>query len=640
MSDPSSASGAAAAPAASRRAPLPRLLVHAGVLAAYAALTVVFTWPLAAQFTTALPAGGDAWQHLWNLWWVKTALVDLHTNPFHTTFLYYPDGVNLYFHTLVPLIGVLSIPFQLLGWSLLAVYNLMVVFSFVAAGYGTYLLVEYLTGRRSGAFVAGLIFAFSPYHFAHLLGQLNLTSLQWIPFYILALFRMWRADDGRRTTDDRRSTRDLGSAIRDQDPSGRRPWAVVRRLPSLGWAVAAGVLWAANAYTEWIYAMFLGLFTVWFLVWQVGIARQGPGWRAGALRLAVLAAVAGLLVAPMLVPMLREAGNAQYMEAPAADTTLYSVDVVDAFVPSPFQPWWGALGRQVAAHFPMRNPAERIVFVGYSVLLLAAVGMWIHRRRRAVQFWGWTALGAWVLSLGPVLQVWGHDTFTPFAVKVPLPYLLLYYLPFFRIFRTPGRLAVLVMLALAVLAGYALPALGALRRRPLPRLPRRVWAWGLAAAAAGLVAVEFLAIPYPMVPPGYNVPFYQTLAQDPATYGLLELPLRPMSDYEAYQTVHHKPIVDGYLSRQPPDPFVDNTPVLRYLLAATPVDDPVAAVAASTGLTDLRRAGVRYAIVHWWAFTAADANAMRAKLARVFSGVPVQAIPDHQMEVYDLGGGR
>jgi hypothetical protein len=91
----------------------------------------------------------------------------------------------------VPLIGAISIPFQLLGFNLLAVYNLMVVLSFVAAGLGTYWLVHYLTGSRPGAFVAGLIFTFAPYHFAHLLGQLNLTSLQWIPFYILALFKLW-----------------------------------------------------------------------------------------------------------------------------------------------------------------------------------------------------------------------------------------------------------------------------------------------------------------------------------------------------------------------------------------------------------------------------------------------------------------
>jgi hypothetical protein len=590
------------------------------------------TWPLAAQFTTAIPAGGDAWQHLWNLWWMKQALVDLHTNPFHTDLLYYPYGVNLYFHTLVPLIGAISVPFQLLGFNLLAAYNLMVVLSFVAAGLGTYLLVHYLTGSRPGAFVAGLIFTFAPYHFAHLLGQLNLTSLQWIPFYILALFKMW---DPPRLRSAECGVRIGAGSPHPPTPNLQAPTPnphSALRTPQLWWAAGAGVWLAANAYTEWIYAMFLGLFTAWFLVWKIGVERQGPGWRAGVARLAVLGAVAGVLVAPMLIPMVQEARTATYMQSPAVDTLFYSSDVVDAFVPSPFHPLWGQIGAAVAAHFPSRHPAERVVFAGYTALLLGGLAVVAFRRRKAVLFWGVTALGAWVLSLGPVLQVWGRSTFTAFGISIPLPYLALYYVPLLNIFRAPSRFIVLVMLALAVLAGFVLAGVGRVRWRGVAR-PARVW--GISAIVGALVLLEFLAIPS-MVPPGYDVPFYQQLAQEPGDFAILELPLRPMSDYETYQTVHGKPIIGGYLSRQPPDRFVAETPVLRYLLPTTAVDDPVAGEAARTGLADLRRAGVRYAVVHWWAFTPAEQAAMQTKLARVFPGIVSRPIPDHRMEVFPL----
>jgi hypothetical protein len=379
--------------------------------------------------------------------------------------------------------------------------------------------------------------------------------------------------------------------------------------------------------------MFLGVFTGWFLAWRLVVTRQGPGWRAGLLRLAVLGGVCGVLVAPMLVPMVQQARTASYMQSPALDTLFYSSDVVDAFVPPPWQPWWGAVGRRVMSHFPGRHPAEQVVFVGYTVLALSLLAVWLFRRRKAVLFWGATALGAWVLSLGPILQVWGRQTFTPFAVQVPLPYLLLYYVPFLNIFRTPARWIVLVMLALAVLVGYALAALAGSRWLA----ERRAAGWGLCALAGALVVVEFLAVPYPMARPGYNVPFYYRLAQEPGNFGLLELPLRPMSDYEAYQTVHHKPIIDGYLSRQPPDPFVQDTPVLHYLLPTTAVDDPIADEAVRTGLADLRAANVRYAIVHWWAFTDAERAAMHAKLARVFPGITTQNLSDYQNEVFPLG---
>ena len=78
------------------------------------------------------------------------------------------------------------------------------------------------------------------------------------------------------------------------------------------------------------------------------------------------------------------------------------------------------------------------------------------RRRREILFWGGTALGAWVLNLGPSLHLWGRNTFAGW--HIPLPYAGLYFLPFFNIVRVPARFMVLTMLALAVLAGYALAA--------------------------------------------------------------------------------------------------------------------------------------------------------------------------------------
>ena len=41
----------------------------------------------------------------------KRGLSQLHTNPFHTDYLYFPQGVNLYLDTLAPAYGVLGNPF-------------------------------------------------------------------------------------------------------------------------------------------------------------------------------------------------------------------------------------------------------------------------------------------------------------------------------------------------------------------------------------------------------------------------------------------------------------------------------------------------------------------------------------------------
>ncbi|HYP19274.1 MAG TPA: hypothetical protein VEY08_04300, partial [Chloroflexia bacterium] len=221
------------------------------MLLAYALLTVLFTWPLVLHFTQTLPDGGDGWQEMWGLWWVKTALLDLHTNIYHTHLLYYPEGVSLYFHPLQPVNGLLSVPLQLAGLNLPAVYNLLVWLSFVAAGYGMYLLVRHLTEHRPAAFLAGVVFSFCPYHFAHMLGQLNLMSFQWMPIYVLALFKAWGDPEGAT----RRS-----HATEQPQLSSRH---------QLLWSSAAGLWFAINAYTDWLYAMLLGLFTAWFVAWQL-----------------------------------------------------------------------------------------------------------------------------------------------------------------------------------------------------------------------------------------------------------------------------------------------------------------------------------------------------------------------------------
>ncbi len=176
------------------------------------------TWPLARHAGSAIPGDGfDGWQNYWNLWWLKIALIDRVTNPFVTDILYAPTGVGLYFHTLNPLNGLLSMPVQLAS-GLIPAYNTVVLISWVLSGYGAFLLCLWLLkpaqGEMSGsagsgavrrqraryaaAFVAGAIYAFAPFHMAHLLGHMQVMSLQWIPFYVLYLLRGICARSRRR----------------------------------------------------------------------------------------------------------------------------------------------------------------------------------------------------------------------------------------------------------------------------------------------------------------------------------------------------------------------------------------------------------------------------------------------------------
>jgi hypothetical protein len=366
---------------------------HALVVLGFAVLTFLLTLPIGLRLSTEVPGGGDAWQHVWNLWWVKEALLSYHTNPYHTDLLFYPEGANLYFHTLVLTAGLIGIPLQLLGLDLITTYNLILLLSFVIGGYGAYLLCRYLTRNDWASFVGGMVFAFAPYHMAHLFGHMNLASLQWMPFYVLLLLKAADAPGG-----------------------GRRE---LRR--GVLYAVGAGALLALNAYTEWLYAIFLVMLTGVLVAWRVLLpserhaARESRlGWGEAGLRLALLVGTFIVLTAPVLFPMLEEARKG-YAQQPPNEVLFYSADLVSALLPSELHPVWGEAVERMVQHIPpylpLKNSSERVLTLGFLALALGAFAVFRLRRERYVRFWAFTGVLMWLLSLGPVLQVLGRTEF-------------------------------------------------------------------------------------------------------------------------------------------------------------------------------------------------------------------------------------
>jgi hypothetical protein len=178
---------------------------EAQILGAYAALTVAATYPLVLSVRRAIPGSDDAYQFYWDLWWVKRALVDRHTNPYVTGEVFFPYGGHLYFHTLNLLQDVIVLPVTLL-LGLPVAYNLIVLLAFTLSGFGMYRLALYVLEHevdpdgvraqpqraRLAAFAAGAAFTFSSYRHVHLLGHLDLLSTQWLPLSALFLLKTRR----------------------------------------------------------------------------------------------------------------------------------------------------------------------------------------------------------------------------------------------------------------------------------------------------------------------------------------------------------------------------------------------------------------------------------------------------------------
>ena len=70
----------------------------------------------------------------------------------------------------------------------LIAYNVAFLLSFVLAGAGMFLLVRELTGSSEAAWIAGLIFAFSPARFGQI-GHLQVLMSGWMPLSLWALHR-------------------------------------------------------------------------------------------------------------------------------------------------------------------------------------------------------------------------------------------------------------------------------------------------------------------------------------------------------------------------------------------------------------------------------------------------------------------
>ncbi len=527
------------------------------VLLGYLAVTCLFTYPLLLEFAHRLIGRGDLrdlWQSYWNLWWVKTALLNLKANPFHTPYLYHPWGASLYFHTLNILNGFLALPLQLLFGNTVA-YNLLVVVSFTLGGYCTFLLASDHMEEKSAAFVAGMIFTFSPFHLWHANGRMQLVALQWLPLYILFLLRAL----------ERKSVRS---------------------------ALLASISLLLTSLTDWYYLLYLFLFTALAVVYHCWKEGKCQAIKETSMLMALIVALFLFLDSPILLPMVREARGQDYMFAPFGHTVSYSADLLSFFIPSSTHFLWGGKVQAWRAALPGGWNEN---FIGYTVLFLAALSL-IAPRRKRVGLWLFSSLLFFLLALGPLLHLDGRK-----VSAIPLPYALLYrFLPFLAISRYPARMSVMVFLSLSMMAGQGLSWLiGKVSVFVTASMRASIT---LALLAGGLVILEFLTIPFPIAELPSIPPFYHTLAATPLDQGVLDIPidreggLRPAL-YLFYQTGHQRPIFSGYLARTPPYPLADIPAFQRYMLfpEASQMEAP-----GSKGedLETFRRFGFQYLILH------------------------------------------
>jgi len=194
------------------------ICLHLVVAFGFAALAIVWSFPLVLHLSTHLPGAGigDNSLFLWNFWWMRTARPS-GSGFFHTSYLFAPAGADLTLHTHTALPAFVGATL-LKGFSVATALNVTTLASLALNGFCAYLLAWRAVRQRGAAVLAGIIFGTSPYIAAHLNGHFNLTTAWTIPLFA------------------------LGTA------------AAVRG--SIKWAVFTGIVLAATAYIDYYYVLY------------------------------------------------------------------------------------------------------------------------------------------------------------------------------------------------------------------------------------------------------------------------------------------------------------------------------------------------------------------------------------------------
>ena len=512
------------------------LLYHLLILGLFVILTAVLTYPMVINLTGSIAGSGDAWQALYILWYTKQALLTGNPNITlgFTNYLFYPNGIPMIFTSFSLFDQLLSVPLQMLI-GLVPTFNLLWLLSFILAGYGTFLLVRYLTGNDSAAIVSGIILAFCPYHFVQALGHLGATTIEWIPFSALFLIKMYGE----------RSPKNI---------------------------LLASFFFIMVAISDSQYMMFMAFFLALLFLYELAKITREADLFGSLKKMFISNIIFACIVLAVLIPLnydliqIAISGN-NFLWMNLGQSAMYSQDLLGFIVPGSLHPLYGEWLSQNFYKTITGDMVESTAFAGYTVLALAFVAMaWLYRERDVI-FWGICALFFAIMSLGPNLHVLG----TVIPTIFPMPYALAYqYVPFINDSRTAGRFDVMVMLSLAVLAGYGLAFL-------MDRLSGLNIKWPgkstMGLTIAGVVAIliifEFLSVP--TISQVAIPSIYESIGNESGQFAILEIPASANyscgTSVEFYNTIDGKQMVGGQVPRVPIDAsdFEDYTPLINYL---------------------------------------------------------------------------
>jgi hypothetical protein len=332
-----------------------------------------------------------------------------------------------------------------------AAYNWLVLLTFPLAAATAFLLARHLGLSRLASTFAALVFAFSPFHIAQAAYHPHVAQVQWMPLYLLAL---WRSLDR---------------------------WSPAAAIAVVLTAAAVAL---SNLYAGLIAAVVTPVAIGAYWVFSTRHTPASKRSLVATVSTLVLLAVGGFAYVWVVAPVVLQ--NPGALGVDRAQLFVYSAKWWSYLVPPVINPWIGDSARQMWTSINVREGLlEQQVTLGTGVVLLGfvAIGGWVARRRvdrtlRIVPVLAIVALTALVCSLSPERVIGG--------VTVARPSAWLYAIA--PMFRSYARFGIVVQLMAALLAGVGLDLL---------RRGRRV-AMFAAVTLVALVAAEYAVAPSTM----------------------------------------------------------------------------------------------------------------------------------------------
>ncbi len=554
------------------------------ISAAYLAISLAVFYPAIIHIRHVAPGSSvSAYLNLWSFWWADYALFN--SLPiFKTILLFYPVGVNLSLQPISVLTSVIFGPFGAI--SNVFAYNMAIVAGFTLSGICMFLLAYRLSKSSYGAFISGIIYAFSAYHIAGAYTNISLIFTAWIPLFIYFMVGFFR--------------------------NGGKLYDSVGVIVAFALAAFMGDLYQGVL----LVAIFICISIAFFLFDRKSFSK----------RFAVLATaffVEVILVSAFYMPVFK---NPQILGVEEAT----SAPLLSFFTPGYYN---GLLYDFVSSSPIYRSfPEYKSDYIGYIALALALIGTYSTRKSNSTKLLLLLAFFSAWLALGPYITLRGIH------YRIGSAFLAYSIIPFFNVLQEPSYFDIILMLSIALLAAVGIEVIESKlsKHQTFMAMLAAILSLAIFTESAGIPVGNFANIMYTQVKPSS---IYHTISTLKGNFSVLVLPSIATtsnaksatfaSEATYYTAIMRRPIVGGYSVGENETDLISVYNVPLAIQAASlsnsnafSYTSPVLQNLTNQTLFSLYNYGTGLIVVNKQAYNATQFGALMAYMASIF-GAPV-----------------